>query len=459
MSRPIQTSQSIEAKTAAAHRAEPCRTLSEDVGIDTIALRGGRKPDPTTGAVVTPIVQSTTYAHDAVGVHKGHTYSRASNPTVSALEEALGALENTPPAVCFSTGMAAITTLCLSLLKTGDHVVVSDVVYGGTVRLLNLVLQPLGIKATFVDTADAKNVEHAITRETKLVLIETPANPTLKLADVEAIAKVTKKKGVLLAVDNTFLTPVLLRPLDLGADITIYSTTKYIEGHNTTVGGSLSTRDTALLDRFRLIRKTLGSIQAPFDAWLTLKGLKTLPLRIRQHSRGALEIARFLQGHPKVTKVYYPGLSEFPQHALAVRQNRSGIGTKKKGQNADSETFFGGIVAFEVSGGVDSGVTVMNNVQLCILAENLGSAETLITHPVSMTHGDVPREQRERTGITDGLVRLSVGLEDPADIIADLEQALAQVTVTQTTTTTRTTVTTRTGRTTVKTRGRARQLA
>lgn len=452
-------SKSFEARSAAAHRAEPSRAvrkreLRTDAGIETIAIRGGRKPDPSTGAILTPIFQTTTYAQDAVGVHKGHTYSRASNPTVSALEDALGALENTPPAVCFSTGLAAITTLFLATLKAGDHVVVSDVVYGGTVRLLNLVLEPLGITASFVDTSDVKAVEDAITSRTKLVFVETPANPTLKLVDVEAIARITKKLGIPLAVDNTFLTPVLFRPLDLGADITVYSTTKYIEGHNATVGGSISTRDAKLLDRLRLFRKSLGSIQAPFDAWLTLKGLKTLPLRIRQHSRGALEVARFLKSHPKVTKVFYPGLSEFEQYDLALRQSQGQLRAKKGLKNADSETFFGGIVAFEVAGGVDSGVTVMNNVQLCTLAENLGATETLITHPVSMTHGDVPREQRERTGITDGLIRLSVGLEDPADIIADLEQALAQV-VTKTTTTR--TATTRT--TTIKTRGRARQFA
>ncbi|MBX3379278.1 MAG: PLP-dependent transferase [Phycisphaeraceae bacterium] len=456
--RHLSASKALEARSAAAHRAEPSRVVRKravraEAGIDTLAIRGGREPDPTTGAILTPIYQSTTYAQDAVGVHKGHTYSRASNPTVSALEDALGALENTPPAVCFSTGLAAITTLFLALLKAGDHIVVSDVVYGGTVRLLNLVLEPLGITASFVDTSDVQAVEDAITPRTRLVFAETPANPTLKLVDVEAIARITKKLGIPLAVDNTFLTPVLFRPLDLGADIAVYSTTKYIEGHNATVGGSISTRDARLLDRLRLFRKSLGSIQAPFDAWLTLKGLKTLPLRIRQHSRSALRVARYLEGHPKVTKVFYPGLSEFPQHDLALRQSRSQFAAKRSTKNADSQTFFGGIVAFEVAGGVDSGVTVMNNVQLCTLAENLGATETLITHPVSMTHGDVPREQRERTGITDGLIRLSVGLEDAADIIADLEQALDQVVTKATTraTSTRTT-------TTVKTRGCARQL-
>lgn len=387
----------------------------QDWALETLAIRGGRTPDPTTGAILTPIVQSTTYVQDGVGKDKGHTYSRASNPTVSALEAALGALENCPPAVCYSTGLAAITGLFLSLLKSGDHVVVSDVVYGGTVRLLNIVLAPLGITATFVDTSDPAAVAAAITPATRLVFIETPANPTLKLTDVAAIAKVCKLKGVPLAVDNTFLTPVLLRPLDLGADIALYSTTKYIEGHNATVGGSISSRDEALLARLRLYRKSVGSIQAPFDAWLTLKGLKTLPLRIREHCRSALTVAKWLEQHPAVERVLYPGLPSFPQPELAAS-----LGGLTGG-------LFGGLVSFEVRGGVEAGIRVMNAVSLCSLAENLGATETLITHPVSMTHGDVPRDQRERAGITDGLIRLSVGLENPSDIIADLARALETV--------------------------------
>ncbi len=380
----------------------------------TVAIHGGLEPDAVSGAILTPIVQSTTYVQQAVGVHRGHTYSRASNPTVSALERALAALEAAPGAVAFNTGMSAITTLFLATLKAGDHIVVGDAVYGGTVRFINIILANLGVKATFVDTSDPRNVAKAVKASTRLVFIETPANPTLKLADVAAIAKICESKRVLLAVDNTFMTPVLLRPLDLGAHIAVYSTTKYIEGHNSTVGGSLVSRDASLLDRFRLIRKTLGSIQSPFESWLTLRGLKTLPLRIRQHSRHALKVAKFLERHPAVSKVHYPGLESFPQRELAKSQHEAGGG------------FHGGMLSFELRGGVQAGITLMNSVKLCSLAENLGAVETLITHPVSMTHGDVPVAQRLAAGITDGLVRLSVGLEDPDDIIADLRQALAK---------------------------------
>ena len=248
----------------------------------------------------------------------------------------------------------------------------------------------------------------AITPRTRLVFVETPANPTLKLTDIAAVAEVVRRAGVPLAVDNTFLTPVLQRPLDLGADVSVYSTTKHIEGHNGTVGGALTSRDETLLERLRFIRKSIGSIQSPFESWLTLRGIKTLPLRMRQHSAHAQAVAEWLGGHPRVTRVLYPGLPSFPQHELAVRQHRR----------------HGGILAFEVEGGLAAGTALMNAVRLCALAESLGAVETLITHPASMTHGDVPREQRERAGITDGLVRLSVGLEDPGDVIADLEQAI-----------------------------------
>jgi cystathionine beta-lyase/cystathionine gamma-synthase len=380
----------------------------------TTAVRGGLAPDPATGAVLTPIYQSTTYHQESVGVHKGFTYSRAANPTVSALEAALGALEDAPPAVCFATGMAAISTLLLAVLKAGDHVVVSDVVYGGTVRLFQQVLTNFGVDASFVDTSDVDAVAQAIRPNTRLVFIETPANPTLKLTDIAAVATVAHHAGVKLAVDNTFLTPVAQRPLELGADITLLSTTKYIEGHNSTVGGSLATRDEALLERLRLVRKTLGCIQSPQEAWLTLRGLKTLPLRLQQHSANAQRVAQWLEQQPKVARAHYPGLAGFPQFALAQKQ----------------QALPGGMLAFELKGGATAGIQLMNTVRLCLLAENLGAVETLITHPVSMTHSDVPREIRERTGITDGLVRLSVGLENPADIIADLESALAAIPVT-----------------------------
>lgn len=390
--------------------------MSQDLrGLATRAIHAGLAPDPVTGAILTPIYQSTTYVQEAVGVHKGHTYSRASNPTVSALERALGSIEGADSAVCFSTGMAAITTLFLSILKSGDHIVVSDVVYGGTVRLLRQVLEGLGIKATLVDASDPENVTTAITPQTKLIFIESPGNPTLKLADVAAIAKIARAANIRLAVDNTFLTSVLQPVLELGADISVLSTTKYIEGHNATVGGSLATRDTLLHERFCLLRKTLGSIQTPFEAWLTLRGLKTLPARIRIHSENALAVAQWLEQHPAVARVHFPGLESFPQKRLADAQ--------QKGP--------GGIIAFEVKGGVSAGISVMNSVKLCALAENLGAVETLITHPASMTHSDIPRAEREAIGISEGLIRLSVGLEDPRDIIADLDQAFSKLSISE----------------------------
>lgn len=380
-------------------------------GPNTRAIHGGVAPDPTTGAVLTPIYQTTTYAQDGVGLDRGHTYSRASNPTVSALESAIGALEDAQPAVCCKTGMAAISTLFLTVLQGGDHLVVSDVVYGGTVRLLNEVLAGFGVEASFVDTSDVGTVAGAIGARTKLVFIETPGNPTLKLTDIGAIARVAGEAGVPVAVDNTFLTSALVRPLDLGADISVYSTTKYIEGHNATVGGAIVTRDETLRERLLRVRKTLGCIQCPHEAWLTLRGIKTLPVRMRQHSANALIVARWLETHPLVRRVSYPGLASFAQADLARRAH---------GEH------HGGIIAFEIEGGAEGAWAVLNGVRLITLAENLGAVETLITHPVSMTHGDVPRAQREAVGITAGLIRLSVGLEDPEDIIADLERALSK---------------------------------
>ena len=375
----------------------------------TVAIHGGRSLDGHASSILFPLYQTSTFVHDAVGVDKGFSYSRVSNPTVDALEKAIGALEQTPPAICFRTGMAAITTLLLSVLKVGDHAVISDVVYGGTMRLFREVLGNLGITASFVDTSNAANVEAAITLATRIVLIETPGNPTLKLTDIEAISRITRQHSVLLAVDNTFLTPILQRPLELGADISILSTTKYIDGHNATVGGSIATRDEKLLERIRLIRKTLGTTQAPFEAWLTLQGIKTLPARLRLHCEGASLIARWLEKHPAVKYVYYPGLDSFPQKALAEKQQRAP----------------GAIISFELKAGKEATIRALNNVKLCSRAESLGCLETLITHPSSTTHADVDPELRCRLGITDSLIRLSVGLEAPEDIIADLEQAFA----------------------------------
>ena len=382
---------------------------TDDASFETLALHAGAAPDPTTGALLTPIYQTTTYRQEAVGVDKGYTYSRAGNPTVTALEQRLAALEGAEFATCYSTGLAATTALFLGLLKGGDRVVVSEAVYGGTVRLLREVLAPFGVVVDFVDTSDETAFTNALNSSpVKLVFIESPANPTLKLTDIELAAKLSHDVNALLVVDNTLLTPALQRPLDLGADIVLHSTTKFIEGHNATTGGVLITRDAELNDRFDYIRKATGTIQSPFDAWLTLQGVKTLPLRMRQHSENALRVAQFLATHPKIEKVIYPGLESFPQYHLTQKQRSSG----------------GALIAFEVAGGTQAGIDLMNSVRLCALAENLGAAETIITHPVSMTHSAVPIEQRISAGITDGLVRLSVGLENPADLIADLEQAL-----------------------------------
>lgn len=379
-----------------------------DYSFETLALHAGTTADPVTGAMLTPIYQTTTYRQEAVGKDKGFKYSRSGNPTVSVLERRLAAIEGAEFATCYSTGLAATAALLLALLKSGDRVVSSQAVYGGTVRLLRQTLAPFGVQADFVDTSNADAFAKALQKPTRLVFIETPANPTLKLTDVDLASRLAKKVGALLVVDNTLLTPALQRPFDLGADIVLHSTTKFIEGHNATVGGALITREASLHDQFLFTRNTIGTIQSPFAAWLTLQGVKTLPLRMARHCENAGRIARFLESHPRITRLVYPGLDSFPQFELARRQQSAG----------------GALIAFEVEGGMEAGVHLMNSVRLCALAENLGAAETIITHPVSMTHGAVPPEQRAAAGITDGLVRLSVGLENPDDIIADLELAL-----------------------------------
>jgi cystathionine beta-lyase/cystathionine gamma-synthase len=377
--------------------------------LETLALHAGTCPDPATGALLTPIYQTTTYRQEAVGADKGFTYSRAGNPTVAALERRLAALEKAEFAVCFATGLAATTSLFFASLKAGDRVVVSQAVYGGTVRLLREVFGKFGVFADFVDTADEAVFAEAVRREpTKLVFVETPANPTLRLTNIRFAADLAHSANALLVVDNTLLTPALQQPLDLGADVSLHSTTKFIEGHNATVGGALITRRADLHALFDFIRKSTGTIQAPFDAWLTLQGVKTLPLRMKQHSENALRVAQFLEQHPQIKTVIYPGLESFAQFDLAQKQQKSG----------------GALIALEVAGGAEAGICLMNSVKLCSLAENLGAAETLVTHPVSMTHGSVPQQQREAAGITEGLVRLSVGLENPDDLIADLRQAL-----------------------------------
>lgn len=377
----------------------------------TLAIHGNRVYDSHSNAILFPICQSATFSQDTVGQAKGHSYSRVSNPTVDALEQAIAAIEGTPGTVCFRTGMAAITTLFLSVLKSGDHAVLSEVIYGGTVRLFHEVLAGLGVESSFVDTSNLGAVRAALRPNTRILFTETPGNPTMTLTDIAAISAIAREHGLLHAVDNTFLTPLLQRPFELGADISVLSTTKYIDGHNATIGGSLATHDGVLLERFRLIRKTVGSIQSPFEAFLTLQGIKTLPARLRVHCENAMVIAHWLEAHPWVKRVYYPGLRSCPQFALAERQQKAP----------------GGMLSFELEASAEDTFAVMNALRLCTRAESLGSVETLITHPASATHGDIPIEERDRLGITDRLIRLSVGLEAPEDIIADLEQAFASV--------------------------------
>ncbi len=375
----------------------------------TTCIHAGRTPDTDTGAILTPIHQVSTYAQRAIGEHQGFTYSRAANPTVRALELRLAALEGGADAVAYASGMAAIDAV-LRLVKGGDHVVVSEIVYGGTVRLIEQILVDYGIAATFVDARRAENVAAAFTPETRLVLIESPGNPTLDLVDIRAVADVCRARGIPLAVDNTFPTPYLTRPFELGADLVIHSTTKYLEGHNATIGGAVIVRDAdARLERLRLLQKSAGAIQAPFEAWLTLRGIKTLPLRLDRHCANAQVVAERLEKDARVTRVVYPGLRSHPQHALVATQ-MSGRG--------------GGLVSFELDGGRPAAERFISALEVITLAENLGAPESLITHPASMTHGAVAPEERERRGITDGLLRLSVGLEDVADILADIARGL-----------------------------------
>ena len=381
-----------------------------DAGNATRNIHFGIEPDPVTGAILPPIYQTATYAQEAVGVNKGHTYTRSSNPTVATLEKKLAGIEYATGAVAFATGLAATTTLIMSLLQQGDHIVCSDVVFGGTVRLVDTVFNKFGISISYIDAANPENIARAIQENTKMIFLETPANPTLKLNDIAAISKIAHAKNIPVVVDNTFLTGVLQRPLELGADIILYSTTKYIDGHNATVGGALLSNNKKYLEDFDYNRKNIGNIQAPMNAWLTMQGIKTLDLRVKQHSRNAQSVAEFLEQHPQVSKVYYPGLASFAQKELAATQHRDG--------------FHGGMLAFEVVGGYEHALHVMNSVVLCTLAESLGATETIITHPASMTHVMMAAEQRLAIGVSDGLIRFSVGLENPEDIIRDLEQAL-----------------------------------
>ena len=376
----------------------------------TRQIHAGVEPDPVTGSILTPIYQTTTYVQDSVDEYlaKGYSYSRSANPTVRALEKRLADLEGGEDCTCYATGMAAINTMLMAVLNAGDHAVLSDVIYGGTYRLCTQIFSRFGVEFDFVDTSDPANVQAALRDNTRLIVTETPANPTLKLTDIRAVSDIAKSAGILHGVDNTFLSPYYQQPLELGADIVMHSTTKYFDGHNATVGGALVAASRELDDKLRFIQNATGVIMSPQVAFLTLQGCKTLSVRMDRQSESALEIARFLEGHPAVEHVGYPGLESHPQYELAKSQ----------------ATGFGGMVCFEVSGGVAAGKQLMDSLQLWSLAENLGSVESLVTHPASMTHADVEPEKRERIGLTDGLVRLSVGLEDPQDLIGALSDAL-----------------------------------
>ena len=376
----------------------------------TKQIHAGVRPDPTTGSILTPIHQSTTFVQPSIDDYMatGYSYSRSANPTVRAWEEKIAILEGGNDAAAFASGMAAINAVFLTFLNAGNHAVVSDVAYGGTYRLATTVFSRFGVEFSFVDTADPDAVAAAVRDDTRLILTETPANPTLKYTDIAAVSEIANAHRIPHAVDNTFLTPYYQRPFDLGADLSIHSTTKYLDGHNATVGGSVVSATAELHEQVAYIQNATGTIMSPQVAWLTLQGVKTLSERMDRQSDNALQIARFLEAHPKVTVVQYPGLESFPQHDLATRQ-ASG---------------FGAMIWFEVVGGVAAGKRLMEMLDLWALAENLGSVESLVTHPVTMTHADVGDAERARVGITDSMVRLSVGLEDAVDLIEDLSQAL-----------------------------------
>ena len=378
-----------------------------DLKFDTKVVRGSSIPDPTTGSVVPPIHQTATYVLEEVGKDRGFDYTRASNPTRALLEKHLADIEGAKYGVCFSSGMSAVDA-CLKLLKSGDHIICSDDVYGGVSRHFNQVLIHYGIEFTYVNSSNPSEVKAAIKSNTKLLWIETPTNPLLKVTDLHAMNKIAKDNDILFGVDSTFSTPAFLRPLEFGADIAMHSTTKYLSGHNQIIGGAILSNREDIAEKMKFIQKTIGAVPSPFDCWLTMLGLRTLHLRMNKHAENAQVVAEYLESHSKVSRVSYPGLKSHPGYSIAKEQMDG----------------FSGMISFELTGGIPAGKHVMNNVKLCFLAESLGAVETMITHPATMTHAEVPVEERHARGLTDGLVRLSVGIEDKEDIIADLEQAL-----------------------------------
>lgn len=379
------------------------------LGFDTRAIHAGQEPDPSHGAIMTPIVLATTYVQQSPGVFKGYDYSRAGNPTRTAYEACLANLENGKHGFAFASGCAASTT-ALHLLKAGDHVIASDDMYGGTFRLMDKVIRHNGIEFSYVDMRDPANVKAAMKPSTKLVWIETPTNPTMKLVDIKKTAQIARAGGAWTIVDNTFMSPYFQRPLDLGADIVLHSTTKYVGGHSDIIGGALVVNDPTLAERLQFLLKSIGAIASPMDSYYAMRSLKTLPLRMRQHEANAKEVAAFLEKHPKVARVAYPGLKSHPQHALACEQ-MSG---------------FGGMMTMYLKGGIEESRRVLENVRIFALAESLGGVESLIEHPAIMTHASIPPEQRRALGIDDSMIRLSVGVENVEDLLRDLGDALAK---------------------------------
>jgi cystathionine beta-lyase/cystathionine gamma-synthase len=375
---------------------------------DTKVVRAAITPDPTTGSILPPIYESATFVLEEVGRDKGFDYTRSSNPTRQVLEENLAAIEGADYGVCFASGMSAVDSV-MKLLSAGDHVVCSDDVYGGVSRHFNQILTRYGLSFTYVDTSQPETVRQAIRPETKMLWVETPTNPLIKVTDIDAMVEIAKDAGLMLGVDSTFATPVFLRPIERGADIVVHSTTKYLSGHNQIIGGAVLTSRKDIYDQMKFVQKSIGAVPSPFDCWLTLLGLKTLSLRMARCSDNAQKIAEYLEAHPKVDRIAYPGLKSHPQHDIAQSQMDG----------------YSGMMSFELAGGLDAGRNLMNGMKLCSLAESLGAVETMITHPATMTHVDVPVEERHARGLTDGLVRLSVGIEDVDDIIADLDQSLA----------------------------------
>ena len=376
----------------------------------TKAIHVGQEPDPTTGAIITPIYQTSTYVQDSLGNHKGYEYARTQNPTRSALESCLAALENGKYGLAFSSGLGATNTV-MNLLSQGDHVVVGEDVYGGTYRIFDKVFRRYGIDFTFVDSTDIKNAEKAVRANTKMIWLETPTNPLLRLADIDAHVKLAREKKLISVVDNTFASPFFQRPLEMGIDVVVYSTTKYLGGHSDVVGGAIITSRDDLYETLKFHQNAVGAVPGPFDSWLVLRGVKTLAVRMREHQKNAMVIAEFLEKHEAIEKVYYPGLPSHPQHELAKRQMYG----------------FGGMVSCVVKGGLENAKKLLHGTKLFALAESLGGVESLIGHPATMTHASIPKEDREARGIVDGLVRLSVGIEDTDDLLADLQTALSSI--------------------------------